>query len=270
MAKDAAERHLLFGILALQNGLVDQGNLIAAFQDWTRDKSRSLAQILVDRGALEEEDRLTLDSLLRRHVHKHGDDAEWSLAAVSRLEAITAGLRGLADPLLDLTLDRLPLGESENRTLRADGSVTADWGVGEATGGGRFRVVRPLAKGGIGVVSVAVDGELHREVALKEIRPEQADDPRSRARFLLEAELTGRLEHPGIVPVYGLGTDAMDRPFYAMRLVRGETLQEASAASIRMIRTPAESQVSALWRCVGYWGGSSTFATRWLMPMLAV
>ena len=61
----------------------------------------------------------------------------------------------------------------------------------------------------------------------KEIRPEQADDPGSRARFLLEAELTGRLEHPGIVPVYGLGTDALDRPFYAMRLVRGETLQEA-------------------------------------------
>jgi hypothetical protein len=35
---------------------------------------------------------------------------------------------------------------------------------------------------------------------------------------MLEAELTGRLEHPGIVPVYGLGTDAQDRPFYAMRL----------------------------------------------------
>ena len=167
MAIEAAERHLLFGILALQNGLVDQANLIAAFQDWTRDKSRSLAQILVDRGALDEEDRATLDSLLRRHLQKHGGDAERSLAAVSRLEAITAGLRGLADPMLDLTLDRLPLADSVQPTAHASGSMTADWGVGEATGGGRFRVVRPLAKGGIGVVSVAVDGELHREVALE-------------------------------------------------------------------------------------------------------
>ncbi len=42
MAIHAAERHLLFGILALQNGLVDQGNLVAAFQDWTRDKLLNL------------------------------------------------------------------------------------------------------------------------------------------------------------------------------------------------------------------------------------
>ncbi len=227
MAIHATERHLLFGILALQNGLIDQANLIAAFQDWTQDKSRPLAQILVDRGALDETDRLMLDPLLRRHLQKHGDDAERSLAAVPRLEAITAGLRRLADPMFDGTLDRLPVGDSGQATILPGASQTADWGVGEATGDGRFRVVRPLAKGGIGLVSVAVDGELHREVALKEIRPEQADDPRSRARFLLEAEVTGRLEHPGIVPVYGLGTDAQGRPFYAMRLVRGDSLQEA-------------------------------------------
>ncbi|HKI18210.1 MAG TPA: protein kinase, partial [Isosphaeraceae bacterium] len=53
-----------------------------------------------------------------------------------------------------------------------------------------------------------------------------ADDPSSRQRFLLEAEVTGRLEHPGIVPVYGLGHDAAGRPFYAMRYVRGDTLAE--------------------------------------------
>ena len=52
---------------------------------------------------------------------------------------------------------------------------------------------------------VAMDSELHREVALKQIQVQHADDPASRARFLVEAEVTGRLEHPGIVPVYGLG-----------------------------------------------------------------
>ena len=91
----------------------------------------------------------------------------------------------------------------------------------------RFQVLRPHAQGGIGKVSVAFDAELQREVALKQIKPERADDVDSRARFLLEAEVTGRLEHPGIVPVYGLGTDDHGRPFYAMRFVRGTSFEEA-------------------------------------------
>ena len=91
----------------------------------------------------------------------------------------------------------------------------------------RFRILRPHAQGGIGKVSVAFDAELQREVALKQIKPERADDADSRARFLLEAEVTGRLEHPGIVPVYGLGLDDDGRPFYAMRFVRGTSFEEA-------------------------------------------
>src|SRR5262249_48404925 len=54
-----------------------------------------------------------------------------------------------------------------------------------------------------------------------------ADEANSRARFLLEAEITGSLEHPGIVPVYSLGAYPDGRPFYAMRFIRGETLKEA-------------------------------------------
>ena len=79
------------------------------------------------------------------------------------------------------------------------------------------------------MVSVAFDSELQREVALKQIKTDSADDPDSRSRFLLEAEVTGRLEHPGIVPVYGLGYDEQGRPYYAMRFVRGITLEEAVA-----------------------------------------
>jgi tetratricopeptide (TPR) repeat protein/tRNA A-37 threonylcarbamoyl transferase component Bud32 len=74
---------------------------------------------------------------------------------------------------------------------------------------------------------VAVDQELNREVAFKEIRDQLADDAFHRDRFLLEAEVTGGLEHPGIVPVYGLGSDPSVRPHYAMRFIRGESLREA-------------------------------------------
>ena len=79
----------------------------------------------------------------------------------------------------------------------------------------------------MGAVFVAIDEELHREVALKQILDRHADDPVSRSRFLLEGEITGGLEHPGIVPVYGLGTYANGRPFYAMRFIRGDSLTEA-------------------------------------------
>ena len=74
---------------------------------------------------------------------------------------------------------------------------------------------------------VALDGELNREVALKQILDHHADDPVSRQRFLVEAEITGGLEHPGIVPVYGLGTYDGGRPYYAMRFIKGDSLKKA-------------------------------------------
>src|SRR5271163_636844 len=112
-----------------------------------------------------------------------------------------------------------------------DPDRTSTLAVGAATGDGqRFRLLRPHARGGLGEVFVALDAELHREVALKQILEKYADDPVSRQRFLIEAEITGGLEHPGIVPVYGLGTYGDGRPYYAMRLIRGDSLKEAIQA----------------------------------------
>ena len=93
--------------------------------------------------------------------------------------------------------------------------------------GKRFRVIRPHAKGGLGEVFVAKDEELNREVALKEIQAQYSGNLESRSRFRLEAEITGNLEHPGIVPVYGFGQYSDGRPFYAMRFIRGDSLKEA-------------------------------------------
>jgi tetratricopeptide (TPR) repeat protein/tRNA A-37 threonylcarbamoyl transferase component Bud32 len=95
---------------------------------------------------------------------------------------------------------------------------------------GRYVAVQLHAAGGLGEVHVAEDTELRRKVALKRIRPARADDPDSRRRFLREAEITARLEHPGIVPVYGLVRDSEGRPHYAMRFIAGRTLHEAIRA----------------------------------------
>ncbi len=92
---------------------------------------------------------------------------------------------------------------------------------------GRFELLRFHARGGLGEVFVARDGELPREVAFKRLQPRHAQDADSRARFVREAEITSRLDHPSIVPVYGLLHDDAGRPGYAMRLIQGESMSVA-------------------------------------------
>ena len=216
-------RDLLFGLFALQNGLIDQVQLVAAFHAWTRLKGRPLADHFIDRGDLDADHRRVIEAMVALHVKKHGGDAEKSLASIPAGRSTRERLAALADPDLTATVAHLASGSTEPDTDR-----TASFAVGTATSEGqRFRILRPHARGGLGVVFVALDGELHREVAVKQILDHHADDPVSRQRFLIEAEITGGLEHPGIVPVYGLGTYDGGRPYYAMRFIKGESLKEA-------------------------------------------
>ncbi len=115
-----------------------------------------------------------------------------------------------------------------NALMVGDGLGTAspDELVGHIDAG-RYRPLSFHAQGGLGLVFVAEDGELRRNVALKCMQSLVACDSAARRRFLLEAEITSKLEHPGIVPVYGLGQDPGGRPYYAMRYVHGQTLGEA-------------------------------------------
>ena len=85
-------------------------------------------------------------------------------------------------------------------------------------------------QGGIGRIWIAHDRNLNRKVALKDLQPQYTEDPDVRKRFVREAQITGKLEHPNIVPVYQLrqGNDITE-PFYTMRLVEGKTLREAIA-----------------------------------------
>ena len=126
-----------------------------------------------------------------------------------------------------------------------------------------------LAKGGLGEVYVALDQELHREVALKQINESHADNADSRARFILEAEITGGLEHPSIVPVYTLGYHRDGRPYYAMRFIRGRSLADAiDRITPKPMRHMHRRKATAS-KCRNCCGTSSTSATRWSMPTAA-
>jgi len=111
---------------------------------------------------------------------------------------------------------------AETLTAPANNVVNAPPVVAPNDFASRYRMVRVLGQGGVGVVYAAEDLVASRLVAVKTLRfPE---DPEGRAAFLQEARLTARLEHPNVVPVYDVGTTADDEPYYTMRVVERRTL----------------------------------------------
>ncbi len=91
---------------------------------------------------------------------------------------------------------------------------------------GKFRLVREVGRGGMGVVFEAIEEPLGRRVALKLLPADQLVSHSAHARFRREAELASRLDHSGICTVYAAGVES-DRPWIAMRFVEGETLSRA-------------------------------------------
>jgi hypothetical protein len=222
MASHPSDRNLLFGTLALQMDFITRDALIAAMNAWVLDKARPLGQVLVDQGALSPHRRGMLEPLVDEHVREHGDDPARSLAAVGASAPVRDALSQIDDADLHASLGHVSA-DCYRQTLDATGPYPADT---PSSAESRFTVLRPHAKGGLGEVYVAQDEELHREVALKAIQERHATNPANCARFVLEAELTGNLEHPGIVPVYGLGHYPDGRPYYAMRFIKGDSLKE--------------------------------------------
>src|SRR5262245_20693504 len=98
---------------------------------------------------------------------------------------------------------------------------SADALAGELPAVPGYRIRHEIARGGMGRVLAAHDLSLDRDVALKILLPGASAD-----RFVRESKITARLPHPGIPPVYALGTLADGSPFLAMKLIAGQTLSE--------------------------------------------
>jgi serine/threonine-protein kinase len=89
---------------------------------------------------------------------------------------------------------------------------------------GRYVIRGEIAHGGMGAVLLGYDKEMERDLAVKVLRDGSRRRPERMRRFLTEARVCGRLQHPGIVPIYDLGRFADDRPYFTMKLVQGRTL----------------------------------------------
>src|SRR5262245_17682121 len=91
-----------------------------------------------------------------------------------------------------------------------------------------YQIIRLLGKGGMGEVFLARDTRLDRQVALKLMSAELANDPNQRLRFETEAKAASGLNHPNICTVHEVGESADTRPFIVMEYIEGETLEKRS------------------------------------------
>jgi serine/threonine-protein kinase len=254
--ENAPDRNVLFGITAWQLGLVDRDALMAAMYEWMTDRSRPLPDVLEAAGKLRPEDRRRVEQMVEWQTDSRSGNAARTLAELESVAEVSGRLREIAAeaektgrgenaggggqptpaakvdskaPTLAPRVETLA-GEHQSDVVPADDGSQAGSSAsapGSPAPDDRFEVVRSHARGGLGEVYLAKDRQLKREVALKLILPKQSKNDTSRIRFLREAEITGALEHPGIVPVYGLGTRPDGRPYYAMRFIRGESLDDA-------------------------------------------
>jgi serine/threonine-protein kinase len=219
-----SDRDLLFGALAVQTKLLGAEQWSRAYRTWMAKPDGAVADFLVAEGLLTQEDRTRLEDMVRTELERHGGDVQTTLHSLD-----TGAQKALAD-LDDATLPQFA-GETPTGTEIASSKPSAKSedkqpsSLPPPPSSLRYRRLHKHAAGGIGQVWLAHDDNLDRNVALKELRPEKADDADLRWRFLEEARITGQLEHPGIVPVYELAQDASgERPFYVMRFVKGRTL----------------------------------------------
>ena len=230
------DQNLLFGILAVQRQIISPDDLIRAASLWADDEQQSLRDVLEQCGMVTADQAVELEKLVlgkssvaaTHDLPPSGADGppeetEGSIQAT--LDHTPSG-----DHITELTNEPPSLWSTPSEVMLGDPDATNEIYHPSADPQAlRFKKIRFHDKGGLGEIHVALDRELPREVALKEIKPRYANVHSSRERFAQEARITGALEHPGIVPVYGLGQYADGQLYYAMRFIEGETLSKAIA-----------------------------------------
>lgn len=215
MPEFETDRNLLFGVIALQSDLINSYQFVDACTLWSSRKSLSMADVLVQQKWLTDEDRRHVEYLLARRLEKLSESSRPTLGkAAGRAPVRADGKRRSED-------SRLASGPQQQ--TRHDRRI----GVEASLPAGRVVLKGLHSTGGIGQVWRAYDSVLQREIALKELRADKAKSRRNHERFFREAQLTGQLEHPGIVPVYDFhDSEDGSRCYYTMRFVKGQTLRE--------------------------------------------
>jgi tetratricopeptide (TPR) repeat protein/tRNA A-37 threonylcarbamoyl transferase component Bud32 len=234
MNRESLAHNLRFALAALEEQLIDAHTLQQALSVWLQDQSVPLSEILIREKMVPEAERERIALLAdTQAVAGSLAGADTESVDLGLLASVREALGRLGEAERDATVHRL---------LDEIPAPSTEPALGDK-GDDRFEILGEHARGGLGEVLLARDKHLNRRVALKRIRDQWAGHSEYRERFLQEAEFTGRLEHPGVVPVYALGKRADGRLYYAMRFIRGESLEQAiSKYYERLERLPRSEQ----------------------------
>jgi serine/threonine-protein kinase len=233
MPPTSAEHDSLFGLTALELGFVTQEQLAGATAE-AGSFDQSLREKLCAMNLLTNADADAIAAVVRQRAARGGSDRDQTLDTVSAIP--TAAFGAVENCYGTESGDHLATHDDRFVT-----QAPQAWSFSPRSQ--RFTILRFYRQGGLGRLMIAKDEELSREIALKEILPTYADSDESRRRFIREAEITGALEHPGIVPVYSLGEFPDGRPYYAMRFIRGIDLRMA-IEDFHKLPPGAEKQVA--------------------------
>jgi tetratricopeptide (TPR) repeat protein len=197
------------------DGLLDEQS-----RRWRRGEGLAVEDYLRRQPSLQDDPELLLD-LIYHEVALRARRGE-----SPRLDEYLARFPALAAPLRDLFAVHRLVGVEGDR-LGQDSEPPPAGPVTTTVPFGPYVGLRPHASGGLGEVCTASDTELNRTVAIKRLQEKFAGNLALRQRFLLEAEITARLDHPGVVPVHRLLHDLCGRPGYVMRFIQGQTFADA-------------------------------------------
>lgn len=215
----SVDKNLLFGLVAYQNGYITQDQFFQAGAVWNKDPNKDLGEILVEKKFLEEIERFNLQGIVEDRLRRLGG-TDNTLSFVIANGGVPTG-----DLLPDdwkARIEEITKIISNSATPVPPQLINTD----SPTDANRYVIGKELGHGGQGYVWEAVDTELNRKVAIKNIVPELSDDPLHQELLIDEARKTGKLGHVGIPPVYDIGRDAQGRPFFTMQLIKGKKLSE--------------------------------------------
>ncbi len=212
------EEQIQVGLVAVQEGLITDAVFLSAVGEWLKDNLRSLDEVLLAQDSLSVENKKAIVDLFGANTPKYADPTREEPRREISNEDIDK-IRPLLNELSRFEAEELKGVEPTAPYVHAvDTPEPTNKNRGERN---RFRIIKAHKKGGLGVIFIAQDLQLNRTVALKQILGVHAISGLMQEKFYQEAEVTGQLEHPGIVPIYALGVDDLGKPFYAMRFVSG-------------------------------------------------
>ncbi|MDA1013597.1 MAG: protein kinase [Planctomycetota bacterium] len=247
-------RDVLFGLIIVDSGLLTKSLVNELMQEWGATADIRFDEYLVREGVLTAEQRQELAARMQESLERY--DGSVRAAVWDKLNAQFEVDEDSDDVEFHETINGV-LGSFEHEpdsndhedadqhtaTVVSDfedsnpHEQTADFVPDQLLGPetvefkpqqqSRYTLTRVYGEGGLGQVWLAVDPDLKREIALKRIRPNKDSNKDAHTRLIREAQITGQLEHPNIIPVYELiHSDENGRPYYTMKFLRGRTLMD--------------------------------------------